>query len=155
MNETTDATAILAPIWRRKWMILIVALLVAAGSYFYYKRQPTRFQAGTQLYLAAGSEEQFSEKGATKSASISAGNQVAIINSIVVETTRRQLRKQHNRVDKAAARGVVKAKSAEKSEFVTLTSEAQSARAAALLANSVAQTYIKRQRKQYEHGIKA
>jgi polysaccharide biosynthesis transport protein len=155
MNETTDATAILAPIWRHKWMILIVALLVAAGSYFYYKRQPTTFQATTQLYLAAGSEEQFSEKGASKSASISAGNQVAIINSIVVETTRRQLRKQHNRVDKAASRGVVKAKSAEKSEFVTLTSEAQSARAAALLANSVAQTYIKRQRKQYEHGITA
>ena len=31
MNETTDATAIFAPLWRRKWLILIVALLVGGG----------------------------------------------------------------------------------------------------------------------------
>ena len=58
MNDTTDATAILAPIWRRKWMILLVAILVAAGTYLYYKRQPTVYPASTQMYLGAGSEEQ-------------------------------------------------------------------------------------------------
>jgi Mrp family chromosome partitioning ATPase/capsular polysaccharide biosynthesis protein len=155
MNDTTDATAILAPIWRRKWMILIVALLVAAGSYLYYKRQPTLFQTSTQLYLAAGSEEQFSEKGGLKSAAVSAANQAAIINSIVVEKTRKQLRKEHNRVAKTASHGTIKAKAAEKSQFVTLISEAPSARAAALFANSVAQLYIKRQHSQYERGIES
>ena len=31
MNETTDATAIFAPLWRHKWLILAVALLVGAA----------------------------------------------------------------------------------------------------------------------------
>ena len=35
MNETTDATSIFAPLWRRKWWILITALLVAAATYFH------------------------------------------------------------------------------------------------------------------------
>ncbi|HEV7162127.1 MAG TPA: Wzz/FepE/Etk N-terminal domain-containing protein [Solirubrobacteraceae bacterium] len=155
MNDTTDATAILAPLWRRKWMILIVALLVAVGSYLYYKRQPTVFQASTQVFLGAGAEEQFTEKGAGKSTTINAANQTTIINSIVVEATKRQLRKTHKHLYKAAASGVVRAKSAEKSQFVTLTAEAPSARAAALLANSVAKTYIKRDQAQYQRGVKA
>ncbi|MHB8233147.1 MAG: Wzz/FepE/Etk N-terminal domain-containing protein, partial [Solirubrobacteraceae bacterium] len=83
MNETTDATAIFAPIWRRKWLILIVAVLVAAGTYFYYKRQPSLFQASTQLYLAAGAEEQISEKGTGRSTAANAGTHAALINSIV------------------------------------------------------------------------
>ncbi len=54
MNETTDANAIFPPIWRRKWLILFTALLVAAGTYFYYKKQTATFQASTQVYLGAG-----------------------------------------------------------------------------------------------------
>jgi capsular polysaccharide biosynthesis protein/MinD-like ATPase involved in chromosome partitioning or flagellar assembly len=154
MNETTDATAILAPIWRRKWLILAVAILVAAGTYFYYKRQPTHYQSTTQVYLAAGSEQQISEKGGRKSASANAGNQAALINTIVVESVHKRLRKEHNAIAKAAGKGKVKAKSAEKSEFVTITAEARKARSSALLANSVATAYIKRQRSNYEGGVK-
>ena len=40
MNETPSATAILAPIWRRKWLILIVGIVVAGGTYLYYKHKP-------------------------------------------------------------------------------------------------------------------
>ena len=58
MNETTDATAIFAPLWRRKWLILAVAILVAAGSYEHYKKKPTVFAVKTQLYLGGASENQ-------------------------------------------------------------------------------------------------
>jgi succinoglycan biosynthesis transport protein ExoP len=154
MNTTTDATAIFAPIWRRKWLILIVAVLVAGGTYLYYKRQPTLFQSTTQLYLGAGSEELLSEKSiSSKTASINASTQPAIINSIVLETARKELRKQHKHLAKAAATGKMRAKSAEKSQFVTITTEAHLARAAALLANTVAQVYIKRQHAQYERSV--
>ena len=61
MNETTDATSIFAPLWRRKWLILAVAIVVAAGSYAYYKRQPTTYQATTQVYLGAAAEEAAAE----------------------------------------------------------------------------------------------
>src|ERR1035437_8598691 len=44
MNETTDAATILAPLWKRKWLILLVGLVVAGASYEYYKRQPSLYQ---------------------------------------------------------------------------------------------------------------
>ena len=155
MNETTDATAIFAPIWRRKWLILIVAILVAAGSYLYYKRQPTKFQNSTEVYLAAGAEEQFTEKGVGKSTAASTSNQTALINSIVVELAKRTLRKEHTKFARAAAKGKVRAKSPEKSQFITITTEAHTAKGSALLANTVAALYIKRQHAQYVRGIKS
>ncbi len=156
MNETPSATAIFAPIWRRKWMILIVGILVAGGSYLYYKRKPAQFQLTTQLYLAAGSEEQLGEKGVSaKSTALAAGAQSDIINSIVVEAVRHQLKAEHEHVAKLAAKAKVKAKAAsEKSPFITITVEAHNRKAAALLANDVAQSYIKRQHAQYERGIR-
>jgi Mrp family chromosome partitioning ATPase len=156
MNETPSATAIFAPIWRRKWLILIVGLLVAGGSYLYYKRKPAEFQLTTQLYLAAGSEEQLGEKGVSaKSTVLAASVQSDIINSIVVEAVRKQLKAQHRHVAKEAAKAKAKAKAtSEKSAFITVTVEAHSAKAAALLANAIAQAYIKRQHAQYSRGIR-
>jgi Mrp family chromosome partitioning ATPase/capsular polysaccharide biosynthesis protein len=153
MNETTDATAILAPIWRRKWLILAVGVLVAVGTYIYYKSKPSNFQSTTQVYLAAGAEQQLSEKGAGKNISTSSGDQVAVINSIAVEAARKQLKKAATPAAKVAVHGKVKAKSAEKSEFITITAEAESGRGAALLANTVAVTYIRRQHVNYQRGV--
>ena len=144
MNDSTDATAILAPIWRRKWLILLTGLLVAAGTYFYYKRQPSLFSATTQVYLGAGAEEQLAEKSAGRSVVNSSANQAALINSVVIETTKRELHKSKVRVDKVASKGKAKAKAPEKSQFITVTAESHSARGAALLANAIAAAYIKR-----------
>ncbi len=154
MNETPSATAILAPIWRRKWLILIVGIVVAGGTYLYYKRKPLSFQSETQLYLNAGNEEQAGEKGVGgKGSSLTASAQPTIINSIVTEEARHQLKAQHNRTAKAAAKGKLKAKANEKSQFVNITTQAHTPRAAALLANTVASVYIRRQHSQYERGI--
>jgi Mrp family chromosome partitioning ATPase len=141
MNDTTDASAIFAPIWRRKWLILIVAVVVAAGSYLYAKRERPTYQATTQVFLGAGAEEQApSERSKGHSANLS--DQAAVINTIVVEQVRRRLKAEHKA---AIARGArVKAKAPEKSEFITITSEAHTARGAALLANLTARTYIRR-----------
>jgi succinoglycan biosynthesis transport protein ExoP len=141
MNET-DATAIFAPLWRRKWLILAVAVLVGVASYFYYKHATPLYRVTTQIYLGAGAEESASgEKGSSKN-STSTSNQVAVINSIVVNSVRRRLAKAGN---KAAARGKVKAKAAERSQFITITAEAHKAKATALVANAVAQDYVRRQ----------
>jgi succinoglycan biosynthesis transport protein ExoP len=152
MNETTDATAIFAPIWRRKWLILAVAIVVGAGSYLYYKRQRPTYQASTQVFLGAGAEEQApTERTASKGRGNALADQAAVINTIVVEQVRRQLRTEHNT---ALARGTkVKAKSNEKSEFISITAEAHSAKGAALLANLTAQTYVKRQKDKHRRGI--
>ena len=53
------------------------------------------------------------------------------------------------------ADGKVQAKAARKATFVTITAEARSAKAAALLANYYAQTYIERQNGNYQREVEA
>jgi succinoglycan biosynthesis transport protein ExoP len=151
MNDRTEAVAIFAPLWQRKWLILAVAMLVAGATYAYYKRRPTVYSAATQLYLGGGAEEQglLNEK---KTVSLDAANQAALINSSLVrEAARRQLRNEH---DLAAAHGAARAKAAEKSQFIGITAEARTPRAAAALANATAQAYIKRQHAGYLREIR-
>lgn len=158
MNETNDAAAILAPIWRRKWLILIVGVLVAVGTYLYYKHQSAHFQATTEVYLGAGAEEQLSEKsggGGGKNGVQGPANQTQIINAIVIESTKRALRHSSVHIDKVAAKGKAKAKSGEKSQFITITAESHSPRAAALLANSIAANYIKRSTTNHRRDVLA
>lgn len=141
-------------------MILAVAVLVAGATYVYYKRQPTVYQSTTALYLNSGAEEQaFSGSSAGRSTPDSAAvnNQVAIINSgLVHEAVLRRLRAEHIRPARAALHGKVLAKPGEKSAaFVNITTEARSARAAELLANTTAEVYVKRQSANYQQALKA
>ena len=154
MNETPSATAILAPIWRRKWLILIVGIVVAGGTYLYYKHKHPSFQSETQLYLSAGAEQTAGEKGAGgKNSGLTASAQPDIINSVVAEEAKHQLKAEQNHTAKAAAKGKIKAKANEKSQFVNITTEAKTPRASALLANTIAATYIRRQHTEYERGL--
>jgi Mrp family chromosome partitioning ATPase/capsular polysaccharide biosynthesis protein len=152
MNETTDATAIFAPIWRRKWLILAVAIVVAAASYLYYRHQRPTYQASTQVYLGASSEGQaLTEKANSKARGPTATQQAAVINLIIVERVRRKLRSEHKGT--LARSSKVRAKGEEKSEFINITAEAHNGRGAALLANLTAQTYVKRQNANYQRSI--
>jgi Mrp family chromosome partitioning ATPase len=162
MNETTDATALFAPIWRRKWLILIVGILVAVGSYLYYRREAASYSSTTQVYLGNGAEEQnqISASGSSGIKKVSAPNpatQAVLINSsIIKEAVRDRLRKERRTaVVRAALKGKAKAKSSEKSEFITITAEAHNARGVALLANSTAQAYVKRQNAHYRKEVEA
>ncbi|HEX3911275.1 MAG TPA: Wzz/FepE/Etk N-terminal domain-containing protein [Solirubrobacteraceae bacterium] len=150
MNDSNEVN-ILAPLWRRKWLILAVGIVVAAASYVYYKHQRHVYQSTMQVYLGAASEEQLPGEKVSKNKAVDASNQAAIINSIITERVRKGLRKQH----KAALirGGKVRAKSAEKSQFIDITTEARTAKGSALLANGVAQAYIKRQTGTHRHSI--
>ncbi|HXP38307.1 MAG TPA: Wzz/FepE/Etk N-terminal domain-containing protein [Solirubrobacteraceae bacterium] len=152
MNETTDATAIFAPLWRRKWLILLVGIVVGGASYLYYKHAQRVFQATTQIYLGASAEEQApGEKTSGKSPATNVANQAAIINSIIVEKVHQELKKQ-NKAN--LVRGSkVRAKATEKSEFIVITTEAHTATGAALIANLAAQSYVHRQRAAHQRSI--
>jgi len=152
MNQTTDATTIFAPLWRRKWLILAVGIIVAGASYAYYKRQRPTYQSSTQIYLGAGLEEAApGEKASAKGQTASILDQAAVINSIVVESVHKQLRAEGKL---ALVRGtVIRAKGAEKGQFITITTEAHTAKGAALLANLTAQSYIRRQHIEHRRVI--
>jgi Mrp family chromosome partitioning ATPase/capsular polysaccharide biosynthesis protein len=159
MNETTDASAIFAPLWRRKWLILLVGVLVAVLSYVYYKRQASVFSASTQIYLANGSEEQSLLSTSTDKRALSEraiADQAAIVNSNVVsEVVHNRLREEHSHVALVALKGKVHAKPATGSDFIAITAEAHNAKAAVKLANTYAQVYIKRSRGTYQKDVKA
>lgn len=153
MNGNSDATAILAPIWRRKWIILIVAVLVSAGAYEHYKGEHTTFSVKSQLYLGAGSEGQALLNNTLGKSTLSAtaiANQVALINSTVGEQVHREFRRAHNPL---AAKAKVKAKATASSDFIQLTGEGQTATAVADAVNAYAQAYIKRHQANYERAV--
>ena len=153
MNQTSDASALFGPIWKRKWLIILAGIIVAVGAYVYYKHKSSVYSVSTQIYLANGGEEQGSFAG-KKPAPPSGTNASALINSQLVRVVViRRLRATHTRAARVAIRGKVKAKGAEKSQFITISGEAGSRRAVALLVNTTAQTYIQRQRESYVHGI--
>jgi Mrp family chromosome partitioning ATPase len=156
MNETTDASAIFAPLWRRKWLILLVGLLVGVLSYVYYKHRPSVFQSTTQIYLANGSEEQSllaSAQGKKTLNERAISDQAAIVNSNVVsEAVHNLLRAEHARV---ALKGKARAKAAAGSDLVVITAEARNGKAAAKLANTFASVYIKRQHATYLKEVRA
>src|ERR1700693_3246082 len=144
MNETTDATAIFAPIWRRKWLILAVGIVVGVAAYFYYKNKQHIYQGSTQVYLGASAEEQLpGEKSTGKSATATIASQATIINAIVVEQVHKRLVAEGEGA--LVKGGRVEAEVPEKSEFIVITAEAHTARAAVLLVNATARAYIARQ----------
>ncbi len=151
MNETTDATAIFAPIWRRKWLILTVGIVVAAASYLYYKHQRHTYQASTQVFLGAAAEEQAPSEKSSKARGSALSDQAAVINTIVVEQVHRRLRLAGD--GKLARETKVKAKAPEKSEFITISAEGHTAKGVALLANLTAQAYIKRSTDNHQRAI--
>ncbi len=156
MNETTDAAAIFAPLWQRKWLILSVGILVAAATYAYYRHRPTVYSAATQLYLGSGSEEQ-GLSGTSQSKTTlndrAVVDQATLINSSVVgEPIHRRLREQH---DLAAAQGKAHASASTGSDFITITAEAHTSKGAVDLANAYAQAYVGRERAGYQRNVRA
>jgi Mrp family chromosome partitioning ATPase len=154
MNDTTtDAARIFAPLWKRKWIILLVALAVAAGTYEYYKHQPASYAAKTSLYLG-GASEQAGTPGTTKSLSTrELTNQVELINSTLIGgPVRKALRAEE---DLVAARAKAKATASATASFITITTEARTPRAAVTLANDYAMAYIARERTNYYRSIKS
>jgi Mrp family chromosome partitioning ATPase/capsular polysaccharide biosynthesis protein len=158
MNETTDATAIFAPLWKRKWLILAVGILVATATYVYYKHKPSVFGASTTLYLGSGSEAQLRLGNSQQSSSSPSQNslyladQAQLINSSLVgEAVLLRLLKEHTRVARVAAAGSAQASSTTDSDFIAISTKAHSPQAAAKLANTYAQVYLDQQNASYLH----
>ena len=159
MNENASngntAGSAFAPIWRRKWLILAVAVVVAVATYEYYKHVPAVYSAATQLYLGGTSEPQAGTgSGSGSSKGLSArtlADQVGLINSAVIGGPVRKRLKAEGKT--AAARGKAKAGAAASSDFISISTEAHTPKAARDLADGYAAEYIKRQRTNYVRSI--
>jgi Mrp family chromosome partitioning ATPase len=143
MNEAIDATTAFAPIWRLKWLILAVGLVVAVATYAYYKTEATVFSSTAQLFVG-GAEEGGVVNGLLPTKRAVSGraiaSQAALINSGVVgQAAMRELRREH---PGHAPVGKAHATTTEGSNFVTIDAESSSGAAASEVANAYAQAYI-------------
>jgi Mrp family chromosome partitioning ATPase/capsular polysaccharide biosynthesis protein len=155
MNEPSDASAIFAPLWKRKWLILLVGLVVAVATYFYYQGQEPEYKASTGIYLGGGSELQAllgEGEGSSVGNDRSISNQLVLINSSVVgEAVQKRLIKEGN-LD--AARGSALASAATGSDFIVISSTAGTGQAAADLANAYASVYLRLREDSYRKNIR-
>lgn len=155
LNDTADAKAIFAPLWKRKWLILGVGLLAGALTYVYYKQQDPVYGASTGVYLGSGPEVQelLSESAVSATGNDrSIANQVLLINSSVVAFAVQKKLLAEGKVE--AARGSAVAESSEGRDFIQITSRAGSGDAAATLANTYAQVYLKLREKSQRENVR-
>jgi Mrp family chromosome partitioning ATPase/capsular polysaccharide biosynthesis protein len=155
MNDTTtDAGSFFAPLRKRWWLVLVIGAAVGLLTYVYYKRQPATFIAKTQLYLAAGSEQGAGggSGGSARLSGRSLADQVELINSAVVGLpVRKRLKAQG---DLKALKGKEHAAANASNDFITISTEARSPRAAVTLANAYAVEYLHRQRANFQRGLR-
>lgn len=156
MNETTDAVATFAPLWKRKWLILLVGFLVGVATYGYYSTQQAEYGAATGIYLGSDSEVQSligNPNAAGTESDRSISNQVVLINSTLVgDAVRRRLVREGHLT---AARGAAQASAAEGSDFIVISSRATTGEAAADLANAYAEEYLRLRTVGYQRNIHA
>lgn len=155
MNENThESTSVFAPLWKRKWLILGVAVVVAAGTYLYEKSQPSVYKAETRLYLGGASEQQAATGAGSGKATLSGralADQVEIINSAeVVLPVRKRFRSEGKT---SPAKATVKATGSANSDFITITTEASTPRGAKVFADAVAAGYVRRERAIYTRNV--
>lgn len=147
MNDSIDAKTAFSPIWKRKWLILAVGLLVGAATFAYYHHKQPVYASSAELYLGGNAEVQAllgDGQGSATERERTLANQVALINSSLIgEQVIRQLIREGNL---EAARGLARASAAEGSDFIFIVTEAGSGRAAADLANAYAEAFQKTQK---------
>lgn len=145
MNDaTTDAATIFAPLWKRKWLILAVAILVGALTYEYYNRKPHTYGGAAVMFLGEGGKP-LSPKALA--------DQIAIINSNVIAGPARQRLTEEHKIP--AAVGAAYAGPGGGTAFIAVTTSARTPKAAADLADAYVHTYIRRQRVTYLRNVKA
>jgi len=153
MNENTrTAGSILSPLWRRKWVILAVAIVVAAGTYEYYKRQPATYSASTLMFLGGASEQNGGSATGKGLSGRALADQVGLINSAVIAQPVRLKLKAEG--DRAALKGKANAAASPNSDFITITTEAHTPKGAVNLANAYAVEYIRRQKSDYTRNLR-
>jgi len=133
-RDALDLRAYLRPIWRWKWIVLLITALAAAGTYEISKRQPKTYVAGTSVYVQ--NADPAASIGATNAASSPPGQQS--LQDIATLFTAQDITArvyQRLRLPYGSA-GTVVVTPAANSSFVYVTASSHSPVLAAKLANT-------------------
>ena len=141
--DESDIGILLAPLWARKWLILVVACLAAAGAYTYYNGQPRVYRAGTTLFFGQESVGDLLS-GSPGAVGVSSDrqltNQAALISSR--RMGQRVARKLKSNAPPEAFTSLISVTPQEGSDFLSISATASDPVLAARVANTFAEVYI-------------
>jgi Mrp family chromosome partitioning ATPase/capsular polysaccharide biosynthesis protein len=136
-GTTGDLRENLAPILRRKWMILAIVLAVTGAAYAYYVNEPKTYESKARVFVGETATDQ----------AISGqefADPVRNTNNLAELLTSRRVSTAVNR--DLARRGIrpkeVNADPVEETDFIEITAEANGAEDAAAVANAYAREFV-------------
>jgi succinoglycan biosynthesis transport protein ExoP len=134
-----DLRDYLAPIWRHKWIVIALALVVTAGTYVYYNHKPRTYAASTDVYLKTTGADTLITGSTQTGSDRDLANQARILQShAVAERVAKQL---HFKGDPDSLLGNLTVTPSPDADFVTIRVVSSSPTGAAQLANTFASAF--------------
>jgi polysaccharide biosynthesis transport protein len=146
MARTTDAIEkpdlrdYLAPVWRYKWLVLALALVVALATYRYYDGKPRTYTSSTDIYLGTSGVEELVTGTDQTGSERELANQARVLRSRPVAA--RVARTMGFSGDPEALLGSLQVVADPDADFVTLVAFWSTPQGAARLANAFAQAFL-------------
>jgi capsular exopolysaccharide synthesis family protein len=141
-TDQSDFRSIFGPLWARKWLIAIVAIVAAVGTYMYYNRQPRVYSSSTELFLGKTSDAAL---GDTVNLSAAEGDR-DLANKATLIRSRRigalVAKKLHSNAPPEAFTNVVSASPLAGSDFLRISVLSGNPTTAAVIANAFAEVFV-------------
>ncbi len=134
-----DLRDYLAPIWRHKWIVLALAVVVTVGTYLYYNHKPRTYAATTDVYLKTQGADTLITNTQQTSSDRELANQARILESRAVAL--RVARELKFRGDPDVLLNEVEVVPSPQADFVTIRALSSSGTGAAELANAFARAF--------------
>jgi Mrp family chromosome partitioning ATPase len=144
-QDELDLRSYVRPVWRRKWIVLAIVIVAAAGTYFLSARQPKVYTASTSMFV---SDPNPAADITSPAGGDLAPTGVALANVAQLLTTASVQTAVEKTLGPAAGAGSVTATASSTSSFVTVTATSHSPILAARLANTYISTFLASRRQQ-------
>ena len=129
----------LRPVWRFKYIVVLVTVLAVGATYWYSNRATKVYQTATQLYVGQSDLQQLLNPGVILGASRLADDAILVTTPAVAQVVKTNLHLPYPADDLL---GYVAAAPGTSGDFLTITAQSSSPKFAAELANGFAQAYL-------------
>lgn len=139
-TESSDLQALLLPLWRHRWLVLVIVVTSTVGTYVASKQQSPRFRSSTEIFVANSQIESIVGGAPAGGTDRSTLDQAKLMVSEPVLA--RVIARLHLGETPGSLMTAVTATPSAGSNFVSVTAEGGSGSGAAAIANAVAREYI-------------
>lgn len=139
--DSIEILELLAPMWRRRWLIVVVVAIATVATYVYTENKPDQYQASTRIFLKTSDVDQsvFGGLGFTDSER-NLTNQANLLQTPGV--ARAVARLIGFKGDSDALLGFIQVTPSADSDFLSITATSSNPRLSATVANGFARAFI-------------